>query len=95
MYFKSEPEEPIDCDGSWSKLTETYSVTTPMANVGVECAFADGETRDIDCPETDACPIDCVGVPGRNPCVPRRAKVQCNRNREQVPVRTGIVQKRT
>ena len=78
MYFKKEPvkKEPVDCDGYWSqdtecpvdcgqsasKVTETFSVTTPMANGGTECSFADGETREGTCPETDECPVDCVGA---------------------------------
>jgi hypothetical protein len=78
MYFKSEPEEPIDCDGSWSKLTETYSVTTPMANGGVECAFADRRRLIVRKPTRVRL---TAWVPGRNPCVPRRAKVQGNRSR--------------
>lgn len=69
-------DEAIDCVGAWSKDTacpvdcglpaskvmETYTVNTPMENGGIECDFTDGYTREVDCPETDECPVNCVGA---------------------------------
>lgn len=52
---------PIDCGQSASKVVATYSVTTPMESGGKTCDFTDGATKEVDCPETDECPIDCVG----------------------------------
>jgi hypothetical protein len=81
MFFKKNVV-PIDCVGTWSKNTacpvdcglpasnvmETYKVTTPMKNGGIECLFTDGNTRSVDCPETNECPVDCVGAWVEAPC---------------------------
>jgi hypothetical protein len=82
VYFFFFKKEPIDCVGDWkknaqcpvdcglsaSKVTETYSVTTPMEHGGKQCDFADGYIKDIDCPETESCkePVDCVGYWKKN-----------------------------
>ncbi len=59
---------PVNCVGSWGACsktcgsgTQTFTVTTPAANGGTSCSYANGATQTCN---TQACPQNCVGAWG-------------------------------
>ncbi len=62
------PPTAVDCVGSWGACTvlcggglSTYSITTPAANGGLACGFADGSTTACNTQSCAAPPVNCVG----------------------------------
>jgi hypothetical protein len=72
----SLPACPVNCVGAfgaWDTCSATcgtgvrtraYAVTTPAANGGLACGFADGYVETSVCPSLPACPVNCVGAFG-------------------------------
>ena len=72
-----QPQEPIDCVGSYGELsdcsepcgptgvaTRSFVITTPASNGGQECSVAAGFIETQSCNTEIACPVDCVGAMG-------------------------------
>jgi hypothetical protein len=64
---------PVDCIGEWGEWsdcskecgggyqTRLFSVSTPVANDGVDCDFTDGSQGIAMC-NSQECPVDCIGA---------------------------------
>jgi len=51
-----------------SKVNATYKIVTPKENNGAACEFSEGDTKEVECPATDECPIHCEGEWTNTPC---------------------------